>query len=218
MTTWALIPLKAPSLAKQRLAGCLAPRERRLLVARMAARVIAALRGAHLIDAIAVTSPEPVGPGLVWIPDHAGDLNAALGAARDQLVAQGARELLVLHADLPWLTAAEVDAFVSAGRASGLALAPDRHGRGTNALFSAPPARIEFSFGAGSLARHQAAARALGIAPAQHQARGLAWDVDEATDLQHLPAALIERDPDTPPTPRISPWPRPFTPSLSLRR
>jgi 2-phospho-L-lactate guanylyltransferase len=35
-----------------------------------------------------------------------------------------------------------------------VALVPDRHGRGTNALLVAPPAAIEFAFGGDSRAAH----------------------------------------------------------------
>lgn len=206
MSCWALIPLKTPALVKQRLAGCLSPHERRLLVARMAERVIDALRRASTIDAIAVTSPDPlVLPGVHWIADRAGDLNAALTVARQDLLARGARELLVLHADLPWLTPQEVDGLVLAGRDTGIAFAPDRHGRGTNAFYSHPAAQIDFAFGPDSLARHRAAALACGLEPTLYHAPGLAWDVDEAVDLQHLPAHWWGADRPTPDLSRTFP-------------
>lgn len=186
MSCWALIPLKAREQAKRRLAAALSPAERLQLVERMFAHVVDTLRQAHCIDGIAVTSPDDVGHDLLWLVDRAGELNAALTSATAELTRRGATELLVLHADLPRLTVADVEALVAEGRSRGIALAPDHHGRGTNALFTSLPGSLDYQFGHGSLELHLEAAKRHGLTPAIVRRPGLACDVDVPGDLRQL--------------------------------
>lgn len=183
---WALVALKAPGQGKQRLAGVLCAEQRQALIEHMTAHVLAVLRACPDIVGIAVTSPQPVTGDLLWIPDTLGELNASLLDAARQLSRQGVRELLVLHADLPWLASDDVGALVAAGRLCGMALAADRHGRGTNALYTRLPMRIDLAFGPDSAARHLGLAAALGLTAARVDRPGLAFDVDEPDELRLL--------------------------------
>lgn len=205
---WALIALKAPGRGKQRLAGVLDARQRQALIDRMAGQVLAALRGCPAIAGIAVTSPQPVAGDVLWIPDAHGDLNAALTSAADQLSTRGVTELLVLHADLPWLGSDDIGALLAAGRDRGLALAGDRHGRGTNALYTRLPMPMALAFGTDSLARHLAQARALGLPAACIERPGWAFDVDEPDDLWQLGLPQAGLGP-TPVAARLSVQPAP---------
>lgn len=232
---WALIALKAPGRGKQRLADVLDARQRQSLIERMAGQVLAALRGCPAIAGIAVTSPLPMVGDVLWIPDAHGELNAALTGAANQLSTRGVTELLVLHADLPWLGSDDIGALLAAGRDRGLALAGDRHGRGTNALFTRLPMPIALAFGPDSLARHLAQAGALGLPAVCVERPGWAFDVDEPDDLWQLglpqaglwptPAVHHNHAAAAPPAgadlstsdPRSltwhpTPWPRPATP------
>jgi 2-phospho-L-lactate/phosphoenolpyruvate guanylyltransferase len=74
-----------------------------------------------------------------------------------------------------------------------VAIVPDRHGTGTNALMIAPPDAIGPSFGPGSFARHVAAAQDAGIEPAVARVWPLMFDVDTPEDLADLSAVLDER-------------------------
>ena len=217
---WALMPLKAPGLGKQRLARWLGPAQRQGLVDHMRDRVLSALHGCTDIAGVAVTCPQAVGADVLWIPDTRGELNAALRDAAAQLAQRGVRELLVLHADLPWLAADDIAELIASGRRDGLAFAADRHQRGTNALYTRLPQRIDFAFGPDSLARHLAQAGALGLQVAPLNRPGLAYDVDEPDDLQHLgPWTRPPGTPDGPiaaagvATPGHPPPPDPPTPA-----
>jgi 2-phospho-L-lactate guanylyltransferase len=76
------------------------------------------------------------------------------------------------------------------GAAASVIVVPDRHGTGTNALVLTPPDAIVPSFGPGSRARHEQAARAAGAHVRVAQPPSLLLDVDTADDLAALRTAL----------------------------
>jgi len=192
MSCWAVIPLKARCFGKTRLSGMLDEAARAGLVQTMFDTVLSALSEAHEIDHIAVVSNEPerVPSGVLALPDPGQGLNPALSSAAEMLRDHGARSLLVIHADLPLVQGSEIDHFVRAGRHQDMALAADRHGTGTNALFVMDRLDFPFRFGTNSLSRHLAEARLRRITPALPALNGLAIDIDTPADLACLwPAA-----------------------------
>ncbi len=203
MSCWALLALKPPHLGKSRLGGRLTRRQREHLIITMFEHVLETLGSAREIDRIAVSTPVPeiLPQGVHPLRDRGVGLNQALDEGRNTLIARGATEVLVLHPDLPWLSPAEVDGFVCDGRKTGLALAPDHHGSGTNAIFLSPPGAFGFHFGPSSFRQHLAEARMRGLEPIVNTARGFAVDIDEPADLQHYldtRGGLLE--------PLLSPW------------
>ena len=188
MTCWALLAVKPPHLGKSRLASVLSGAQRERLIRVMLARVLDALDAAEEIDQIAVVTPatELLPRGVIALDDPGGGLNHALGAGRRALIARGADEVLVLHADLPSLSASEIDSFVRQGRHTGLALAPDRHGHGTNAVFLAGDGDFSFRFGTSSFTRHMDEAAARAREATVINLPGFAMDIDEPADLQHF--------------------------------
>lgn len=198
MSCWALVPLKARRFGKSRLAGVLDQAARTRLVQSMLERVLAALADAREVDRIAIvcSEPERVPPAILRLPDSGQGLNDALAAGASRLWARGADELLVIHADLPLVRADDIDHFVRCGRSQCMALAADRHGTGTNALFVAGVTDFSFHFGAHSLSRHLAAAHARGIVPALPELDSLAFDIDTPADLACLlPSTLTPISP-----------------------
>lgn len=186
MTTWALVPIKARAECKGRLRDDLDPRARRALARVMLQHVVDEVLRARSVDRLIVVSPERdlLPREIALVVDRGSDLNAAIRLGRDHAVNRGARALLVLAADLPTVTAAEIDAFVALGRNRRVAVAIDRAGTGTNALYVGNPRDFEFGFGANSRWRHQDEARRHGIWPAQCVWPGLAGDLDTARDLE----------------------------------
>ncbi|MCS7055531.1 MAG: 2-phospho-L-lactate guanylyltransferase [Thermoflexales bacterium] len=117
--------------------------------------------------------------------EHRRGLNAALREARAQYAHAAA--VLVLPSDLAALSTADVQAIVSAARqADGrcVVIAPDRHGRGTNALLLKPPDVIDFGFGANSALRHARRALARGIQPIWFRSDSICLDLDLPDDLE----------------------------------
>jgi 2-phospho-L-lactate guanylyltransferase len=213
MSCWALIALKSFACGKTRLAQVLPLPEREALSRRMLDQVVCALQAAHEVDGIAIVTQQagPLPANVLPLPDPGGGLNAALASGARQLAAIGATELLVLHADLPLLAADEIDDFIVQARRTGLGLASDRIGHGTNAVFVAPPLAFDFCFGRYSFMRHRQQARERGLQPFVASAPGFAFDIDEPADLAALLAAHGEHF-----APTLDAWkPMPWTTRLN---
>jgi 2-phospho-L-lactate/phosphoenolpyruvate guanylyltransferase len=185
MSCWALVPVKARGAGKQRLGGALDELERAKLVETMLAHVLAVLRRSPGVDAIAVVTPdrERLPADVLWLEDPGPDVNAALHAALAALTARGAHRAVLVSADLPKLEAYEVTALIEASERHTIALAPDRHGSGTNAIALALPSGFRPQFGPASLTAHVAEAARLGARCELVRLPGLACDVDEPEDL-----------------------------------
>lgn len=180
----ALVAIKARAKCKSRLADVLDARGRLQLVRAMLSRVLDELRLARTIHRIIVLSPErdEVPADIPVLADRGDDLNHALMEARATLLGLGVMRLLVLPADLPHITAAEIDCFVQAGR-QGFALAPDARGTGTNALLLSGMQPFEFRFGTNSRWLHLIEARRAGFQPQVLHAPGISVDFDVPDDL-----------------------------------
>jgi 2-phospho-L-lactate guanylyltransferase len=183
----ALVAIKRRADGKGRLAGVLPAAERVALVRAMLRHVLEALAGAQSVRQIVVVSPErdAVPAHIPVLADRGVGLNAALAEARAALLEFGARAILVLPADLPRVTSAEIDRFVRAGR-RGFALAADASGTGTNALYLRGATGFDFHFGADSRRQHLIEAQRRGFAPCVHRSTGLGMDVDAPADLSAL--------------------------------
>lgn len=195
---WAVVPVKCFARAKSRLAGAFPADLRQALVRAMLEDVLAALAVADGLAGCAVATAEPeagaiaarYGARVLADADHG--LNAALGAAARTLAAEGASGILVLPADIPAVTAAEIGELLShhavahreAGRAVSLVAAHDR--QGTNALLASPPDALGFAFGPDSFAAHGAAAARLGIVPTVCSLASMAVDLDTPADIARL--------------------------------
>ncbi len=197
--TWAVVPVKDLERAKRRLTGALDPAARRGLSLAMLADVLDALDATPGLDAttgldgIAVVSRDADVAalarrrGLRVIPETGAGLNAAVAQAANVLSAEGCARVLVMPADLPLAAPEEIARILAAlTETPGLALVPDRHGVGTNALACSPPHAIAPSFGAGSFARHLQAARNAGIPATVLRLPGLGLDIDTPEDLRAL--------------------------------
>ena len=201
--TVALVPLKDLVQAKSRLGGVLCPSERRALAQAMVEDVLDQL-GAHpAIRRVVLLSADP-GAALLAARYHVehwtdaelggGDLNQLLGQACARLAAEGEAPLFVLHADLPLLAPADIDAALAAHIKDGaVVIGSDRRGGGTNLLVLPAAPRIALAFGRDSCARHRAAATAAGLPVVQLERTGIQMDVDDAEDLGLLQRELTAR-------------------------
>ena len=199
--TWALVPIRGLETAKTRLGGDLDAEERRDLVVDLLRRTLRATRDATRIAGTIVVTMDPAAAGIardhraIGLVERAPGLNGAISAARSVAVARGATAVLVLPADLPAISPAEVDRLIDAAatapRTDGplVALVTDQHGTGTNALLLSPPSVIDPLFGTASHDLHRAAASAAGASFIELDGP-LALDVDTADDLVKAEAAL----------------------------
>lgn len=194
--TQALVPLKDLVEAKSRLSGLLRPSERRALAQAMAEDVLTVLRDHAQVTRVTLLSDDPCAAMLAekyaaacWAESQLGcrGLNRLIGRATRRLLAVRDEPLLVLHADLPMLDHADIDAALDARQEhGGLIVGCDRASTGTNLLaFDARSVPV-FSFGSDSCARHLASARHAGHPGYLLRSGGIELDVDEAADLKCL--------------------------------
>jgi 2-phospho-L-lactate guanylyltransferase len=186
----AIVPVGAIEGAKSRLGAVLDAEERRDLALRLAATTIqAAIRTPGIDETLVVTPDDEVRDlalrlGARPLRQRGGGLNDGLRQAREEAVAAGARAILVLPIDIPRVSPdllQPVIALVGEGDPV-VAIVPDRHGRGTNALLVSPPDLIEFCFGGDSREAHVGAARAVG-ARVEVFDGPLTLDIDTPEDL-----------------------------------
>ena len=184
----ALIAIKERARCKTRLADVLGPPERIDLVRSMLTAVLAAAGNAQTVHQVIVISPErdTVPAEIPVLADTGESLNTALMQAHTMVREFGCHEIVVLPADLPLITAAEIDELVRAARAGGFAMATDAAGIGTNALCLMSTQPFRFQFGPDSRRLHLQEARQLGSSPQVVHLAGLEFDVDSSADLDLL--------------------------------
>jgi 2-phospho-L-lactate guanylyltransferase len=187
-STCVLIAVKERARSKTRLAEALSPQARIELVRSMLDAVLSAARKARTVNQVIVISPERdcIPADIPVLADTGESLNGALMQAHAVVHELGCREVVVLPADLPRISGAEIDTLVRAGRASGFAIAPDAAGVGTNALCLTCPAPFRFQFGLDSRRLHVQEAQRMGLNPELVRLPGLELDVDSPADLDLL--------------------------------
>ena len=148
MSSWALVPVKAGGLGKQRLAGASSEAQRERLIRVMLGEVLGALAATAAIDRVLVLSSErgAVPQAIEVAPDPGTGLNDSLQAMLPALQARGATRVTILFADLPLVTSADASALVAAAGAMAAAAA-DHAGTGTNALTLPLPTPFRLSLG-----------------------------------------------------------------------
>lgn len=207
----AIIPVKRFGAAKQRLLEALDRRRRAALVGAMLTDVLAAVCRARLIEQVVVVTGERRAERIVLAraqrttmplevlrdPKDLGHSEAAtLGIVRAR--ALGGECAALLPGDCPLLDPGELDAAIARQRLGRVAIVPDRHGTGTNALLLSPPDAIGPAFGPDSCARHADRGRRAGHLVEIEPLDSLGLDLDTPDDLAALTAAL-EREPDLAP-------------------
>lgn len=190
MPIWAIVPVKPFLRSKSRLAGVLTPEERVSLSHDFLAHTLDVLARVPAITQTLVISRDSQAIALAH--EHkahtvteagAPDLNKALRRATEAALALGAKAVLILPTDLPLISVTDVQALIANGDDQPLVvIAPDRHERGTNALFVRPPGLIEYAFGEDSFRKHRE--RAAQANAELHICRlpGTALDVDLPED------------------------------------
>lgn len=186
--TCALIAIKARDHCKTRLAAVLPPSARMDLVRAMLGSVVYAAQNAESVHSILVVSPErdTLPADIPVFADTGESLNSALMQAHRAVRERDCHEIVVLPADLPEISPADIDELVRAARAGGCSIAPDAAGVGTNALCLASPAVFQFHFGPDSRSLHLREARRLGLNPSEVRLPGLELDVDSPSDLARM--------------------------------
>ena len=191
----AVVPVRSLSSGKSRLGEPLDAEERADLMLALLRRTVEQALAASRLAGVVVVSEDAdllrqarVMGAASLLQEHPG-LNEGLAEARAAADPE-ATAIMVLPADLPSVVASAIDELAEAAELAQrgapdrpvVALVPDRHGTGTNALLVAPPDAIPFRFGAGSRVAHCSAARAAGASYVELSGP-LTFDLDTPEDL-----------------------------------
>jgi len=194
MSLWAVVPVKPLDEAKSRLAGVLSASKRSALARALLENTLKVLAAAGAVERVLVVSRDPAVLALAraagadtLLEDGPPELNASLEFATRFAREHGASSTLALPADLPLVTAQDIQALVGSAPAEAcIVIAPDRRQEGTNALLTRPPGIIPYRFGTGSFSRHLRQARQRGIRVEICRREGFALDIDLPEDLEYL--------------------------------
>ena len=195
---FAILPVKSPQNAKQRLTGFLAIEDREALARMLYRQTLAALCQAQGIDRVVVaTSDAEVADharragALVFEESQQVSHSASADAACLRAMEMGASTVLLVPIDVPTVTPADFSRLAAAAR-PGLIVVPSSDGTGTNALVRTPPNCIESRFGPGSFRAHLDQARSKGLDADVLRLPGLMFDIDTPEDVAELLARSHE--------------------------
>ncbi|MSQ19558.1 MAG: 2-phospho-L-lactate guanylyltransferase [Betaproteobacteria bacterium] len=196
---WTIVPIRGLASSKSRLAGTINDEERLALNDWMLRTVLEAIEGNQAgLDRCLVVSPsadaltlaQACGAQTLTEPAGVG-LNQGLGFAMWHATTLGASQVMVLSADLPYVTSKAIDGLLDVARAGEwVVVAADHTGTGTNALVLRLPTTFTFQFGEGSLLLHREEAIRAGAAVVVHRDAALAHDLDSPADLARWQATL----------------------------
>lgn len=192
MTLWAIVPVKPLRRGKSRLAGVLDEDERTQLNRALLQHSLETLSGVPGVNEVLVVSRDP--NALAIAREHGArtvqedgtpHLNTALKRATVVAQVYATQGVLILPADLPLVTREDIQALLDrAVKPPVVVIAPDRHGKGTNALVIAPAGLIEYDFGENSFQRHCERAKQAGARLEVVELPSLGLDLDEPEDFE----------------------------------
>jgi 2-phospho-L-lactate guanylyltransferase len=188
----ALLPVKNPRNAKQRLSGLLSFSQRERLARLLYEETLATLCRAGGIDRVTVvtsdfeTAEHARRSGVLVFEEneqHSHSISADRACLR--AMEMGAGTALLVPIDVPLAAPSDFQRLAAAaGR--GLAIVPSSDGTGTNALVRTPPNVIESRFGPGSFQAHVDQAQSKGVPVEVLRLRGLMFDIDTPEDVAEL--------------------------------
>lgn len=198
--TFAILPVKSPRNAKQRLNGFLAAGQRETLARLLYTQTFAALCQAGGIDRVVVATSDAEIAGharnagaMVFEENEQVSHSVSADAACLRAMELGATTALLVPIDVPLVTADDFSQLAAAAR-PGVIVVPSSDGTGTNALVRTPPNVIESRFGPGSFHAHLDQAQSKGVHGGVLRLPGLMFDVDTPEDV----AELLALAPDCP--------------------
>ncbi|HXZ79113.1 MAG TPA: 2-phospho-L-lactate guanylyltransferase [Terriglobales bacterium] len=193
-----LVPVKNFANAKQRLSPVLEARERTALAKAMFEDVLATLAQCQSRPEVSVVTgdsharrvAEAHGFSIIEERENRSETDA-IAMASAVCESQGVKFVMVVPADIPLMTAAEVDTVLARAPQEGSVLVPAADRRGTNAIVKSPLNLFPLRFGNDSFQPHLASAQASGKPVVVLELPGIALDIDRADDLAQLITAPI---------------------------
>ncbi len=192
---FAILPVKNPKNAKQRLAGYLPAEHREALARMMYEQTVASLCRARGFDRVIVMTSD------AEIAGHARELGVLVQEEVEQLSHSASADAACLHAmelgataavlapiDVPLAVSEDFERLAAAAKAKqpNLAIVPSADGTGTNALARTPPNVIPSRFGPGSFRIHLDLAAERDVPTEVLRLPGLMFDIDTPEDVAEL--------------------------------
>src|SRR5207302_10968800 len=212
LVIFAVLPVKSPQNAKQRLSGFLSAGQRETLARILYKQTLASLCQANGIDRVAVvTSDSEVAEHarrsgtLVFDENEQVSHSVSADAACLRAIQLGATTVLLVPIAVPLVTPADFSRLAAAARPARpagpkagsqarLIVVPSADGTGTNALARTPPDVIESRFGPGSCRAHLDQALSKNIHSEILPLPGLMFDIDTPEDVAELLASSHDSD------------------------
>lgn len=191
MSLWAIIPVKPLYRAKSRLADVLSPEQRYQFAETMLRHMLTILQKVPQItgtlvisrDTKALSIARDLGAKTIQ-EGNPSDLNPALTRATEVARVWGAGAVLILPADLPFITVKDVENIAEMGvNAMTVVLTSDYEEDGTNAMLIRPAGLIPYSYGEKSFERHVISAKLAGADVKFYESDNLSLDIDIPADL-----------------------------------
>jgi 2-phospho-L-lactate/phosphoenolpyruvate guanylyltransferase len=192
MTLWAIVPVKPLRYGKSRLAGTLTEDQRTELNRALLQHTLETLSEIKEVNGVLVVSRDQNaltvarGLGARTVQENGqSQLNTALKRATVVAQVYATRGVLILPADLPLISKDDISELIRrAVEPPVVVIAPDRHGKGTNALLISPPGLIEYDFGENSFQRHCERVKQAGARLEIVDLPSLALDLDLPEDFE----------------------------------
>jgi len=188
-TTFVIVPVKKLDEAKSRLSPFLSENERKQFCLEMLEDVLTAIGTIKGISKTIVVSTDPQVLQAVKnfhvfpFKESQSGLNQAISEAINWCISMNAKTTLILPADIPLASSADVNRILAFGRTSSMVISPSRWGHGTNALLLNPPRAVPAFYGQGSFQRYTEEASKRGIRFHVYRSPRIAFDVDTIEDL-----------------------------------
>ncbi|MEQ9617614.1 MAG: 2-phospho-L-lactate guanylyltransferase [Deltaproteobacteria bacterium] len=200
---FAIVPVKDPSRAKERLSSILPQDVRTALAYAMLEDVLTALAGSGLLDrkfivsldTTAIKIAEDLGIEVIHETEQKGE-SASVDFASRICKEMGAQSVLVIPGDAPLITTEDIDFILEReSDAPSAILVPARDYLGTNAILRKPPDAFPSLFGHDSFRKHLDEAAGRNIKIDTFENPRIALDIDNPDDLREF--ASIKSDTKT---------------------
>lgn len=198
---WAVVPVKSFAQAKTRLSSVLSPSDRQRLACAMADDVLGAIRASGRADLLCILTDHD-SPAVDELARRHGaravldlqvatapGLNAAIAGVAEMANSEGADAILVVHADLPLLTAKSLDLILHKWhtlRGPQRAVLSRSKDGGTSVLLVDHATSFNFRFGTGSYASHRAECIRQDRTMASIEQLSTSLDIDTPDDFELL--------------------------------
>jgi len=195
--TYAIVPVKASSTAKSRLARALSSGNRRTLALAMLSDVLEALHKTRGLQRIVVVTRDIDAArlatrkrALVISEGRAHGLNSAIRAGLRFAEREGADQALIIPADIPLAKSSDFQAILKKGHKGDIIIVPSHDLRGTNALLLHPPRVMPVSYGIDSFRRHSRLAQERNLTIRVLKLQSVGLDADTPLDIIAIRSAF----------------------------